>query len=264
MRINARKMKLIIPDIHNQTARAELIISSHQEAEEIIFLGDYFDSFDDTPADASRTARWLRKSLDDPRRRHLFGNHDLPYAFPWHSSLGCPGYTAQKAKVVRNLLDAEHWDQVLPFYLIAGGERPLLFTHAGLTLPNLYGFKAPELSWPGGRFDHLSALPSGEHLATLKGEAQKWSAACRTGDYHHFMYGGSRHGKPGQGGPQWIDARDFTPIPGIDQTVGHTIRKEPTEIVAAESRNLFLDCRLEFYAIWDGGRITAMKSPQLF
>ena len=257
-------MKLIIPDIHNQTARAELIIAMHPDAEEIIFLGDYFDSFDDTTADAARTSRWLKKSLEDPRRHHLFGNHDLPYAFPWHSRLGCPGFSAQKAKAIADVLTVEHWDRLLPFYLIEGGERPILFTHAGLTFPNLYGFKIPELAEPGGKYDHLPALPLDEHLATMKCEFQKWAAACRTGEYHHFMYGGSRHGEPGHGGPQWIDAMDFIPISGLDQVVGHTIQKEPAEILTTASRNLFLDCRLEYYAVLDGGRITTMKSPTLF
>ena len=257
-------MKLIIPDIHNKTARAEAIIAQYPDAEEIILLGDYFDSFDDTPADAARTARWLKKSLADPRRRHLFGNHDLPYAFPWNNRLGCPGYTPQKAKVIRDFLGAEHWEQILPYHIIEAVDRPILFTHAGLTLPNLYGFELAEQASPGGKFAHLPALPLGDHLAVMKHEFQKWSAACRTCDYHHFMHGGSRHGKPGHGGPQWVDARDFTPIHGLDQVVGHTIRSEPTETIATDSRNLFLDCRLEFYATWENGRITTMKSPDLF
>ena len=71
---------LIIPDVHNATERVEEVISEQGAGcDRIMLLGDYFDQFHDTPADAERVARWLMASTQDSRRIHLLGNHDLPY-----------------------------------------------------------------------------------------------------------------------------------------------------------------------------------------
>src|SRR5690606_22035145 len=72
---------LVLPDVHNHFAEAEAQIARHP-ADRIVFLGDYFDSFDDTPAMAAATAEWLKDSLAKPDRLHLWGNHDLWHRFP--------------------------------------------------------------------------------------------------------------------------------------------------------------------------------------
>ena len=83
---------LVIPDIHEAPNLDEVEAAIAAHAPDLtVFLGDYFDSWDDTPADAGRTAEWLANSLKLPRRQHLFGNHDLPYYVPRIPVLGCPG-----------------------------------------------------------------------------------------------------------------------------------------------------------------------------
>ena len=87
-------MKLIvIPDLHQAPNLHEMEASIAREApDQIIFLGDYFDQFGDTPTDAAQMARWLTASMAQTNRVHLLGNHDLPYAWPSAYAARCPGY----------------------------------------------------------------------------------------------------------------------------------------------------------------------------
>ena len=78
---------IIISDIHNDYFTAEKIIKK-ENPDKIIFLGDYFDDFDDTVKDSENTAKWLVKSLKQENRIHLIGNHDLSYMTD-NSNLKC-------------------------------------------------------------------------------------------------------------------------------------------------------------------------------
>lgn len=54
------KMKtVIISDIHHRWRKAEAIIAK-EKAKKVIFLGDYFDDFNDNPHAARTTAQWLK------------------------------------------------------------------------------------------------------------------------------------------------------------------------------------------------------------
>ena len=81
---------IIVPDIHNDYHTAKKIIKK-ENPDKIIFLGDYFDDFDDTIQDAENTAKWLKKSLKQENRIHLIGNHDLNYMTD-NTNLKCAGY----------------------------------------------------------------------------------------------------------------------------------------------------------------------------
>ncbi|MEZ5303085.1 MAG: metallophosphoesterase [Verrucomicrobiales bacterium] len=123
---------LIIPDLHHHTDEAEDVIA-RIPADRVVFLGDYFDNFGDTPEVAARTARWLRDSLGKADRVHLFGNHDLPYAFPRNASLYCPGWTPEKNAAVGEVLRAHHWAQLRLLHL----DGRFALCHAGLS-PDLF------------------------------------------------------------------------------------------------------------------------------
>lgn len=119
---------LIIPDIHNRTAEVEALLARIAH-DRVVFLGDYFDSYGDGPEDARRTAEWLRNSLEQPERIHLFGNHDLPYAFPDTPDVFCPGWSPAKHEVVSEILSVSHWDQLKLVHIIGS----LLCCHAGVS-----------------------------------------------------------------------------------------------------------------------------------
>jgi len=86
---------LIIPDIHHHTQNAEHWLRS-QRYDRVVFLGDYFDDFNDTARDATNTARWLRERMDATTDIFLLGNHDAAYLFTGLPELGCAGFTQQK------------------------------------------------------------------------------------------------------------------------------------------------------------------------
>ena len=118
---------LVIPDIHNNSANAEAIISK-ENPDRIVFLGDYFDSFgDESDVDTvSNTAMWLADSVQKSNRIHLYGNHDIwysnPYCEPW-----CGGNSWFKSFIIRK---AEiEWDKIKFHYWL----DHWLCTHAGLS-----------------------------------------------------------------------------------------------------------------------------------
>ena len=77
--INNDEILLIIPDIHEKYDIAESIIKK-VKPDKTIFLGDYFDDFDNNDQKIKDTARWLSRSLKKESRIHLVGimTSDMP------------------------------------------------------------------------------------------------------------------------------------------------------------------------------------------
>lgn len=54
----------MIPDVHHKLQLVEKVRTNHLGTP-AIFLGDYFDDFDDTVDDMKVTCRWLKKALEN-------------------------------------------------------------------------------------------------------------------------------------------------------------------------------------------------------
>ena len=93
---------LVIGDVHQSHQTAEQFINNWKGP--VIFLGDYFDQFHDSPQDAMETAKWLKQSLQQPNRIHLMGNHDFHYMLPVGSGTFCSGYTKDKHEAIDQIL----------------------------------------------------------------------------------------------------------------------------------------------------------------
>lgn len=215
---------LVIPDVHNKIVGAEQIITAMPDHQPV-FLGDYFDSFHDTPDMAEQTAKWLAWSLGQGRI-HLMGNHDLPYRWRHQS---CPGFSEEKLARVKREMSPFHWNQMGLFKVIRKeGLRPLVLSHAGFTLNNLYGIDSLLDTRSGGRAEHLRKLTTDQHLDMIGHEGREClKKASYIGD-HHWFNQGTRMGELRQGGPFWIDKDYFArPIFGIDQIVGHSWVNKP-------------------------------------
>jgi hypothetical protein len=200
----AGKKIVVIPDIHeaNNLARVEAVIS--REAPDLtVFLGDFFDQWDDTPRDAGRTAEWLAQSIKQPNRVHLFGNHDLPYAFPECPAFKCPGWTPQKYEATRGYLSETAWTSLT----LAHWEGDLLFTHAG---------------WSRNSIRAESALPKNPRAFLDDQISEAWSKLPSGGYHWVFLAGRGRGGPNSCGGLTWCDLHEFSTIPGINQIFGHT------------------------------------------
>lgn len=127
---------LVIGDVHNHIKAAEEIASKYEKTHKVIFVGDYFDDFHDSPKVAINTAKWLKKSLYKPNRIHLYGNHDLQYTPYCETYIGsrqiklymCSGYTPEKDYEVKKILTIEDWSKVKLHHFEFGWH----FTHAGM------------------------------------------------------------------------------------------------------------------------------------
>ena len=117
---------LVIGDIHNEWQLAEQIIKdSIKDYEEIVIMGDYFDSYYDTLELAESTALWVLEKMKEPKIVLLFGNHDFHYFFYKNVSVRGSGYSRNKATVINRILKRGDWHKLLFYYLSQG----FVFSH---------------------------------------------------------------------------------------------------------------------------------------
>jgi hypothetical protein len=233
--------RLIIPDIHHRTGKADLILEA-QPADEVYFLGDYLDDFHDTPAQARQTALWMRHQIEAGHHL-LWGNHDLPYAF-LPDRHGCPGYTAEKSAAIAEVLTPGHWKRLRLWYIIPGEPRPWILSHAGIERPWI-----PEDIDP---VPYLQQLEAGV-LETLYEDGQSHPL------FHYCS--AARGGRDPCSGPLWMDWGDFRPIAGLNQIVGHTPLRQPDQYSHADSINWCLDTHLRHYGILEGDKLNVVRAP---
>lgn len=197
MNTSSHPSTLVIGDIHNRIDAADRAIAKHS-ARRTVFLGDYFDSFGDGQREMRATCQWLRRSLKDPNRTHLLGNHDLAYLLPLHEQAWCPGWSPKKGQV----FDEEMAGIGISSFRIACQVGPWLLSHAGIH---------------GERLDALGSLGL---LAQLERE---FAGACSGNRSWLFDKGPDRGGLDRHGGILWQDFRgEFAPVAGFHQVVGHT------------------------------------------
>jgi hypothetical protein len=230
---------LIIPDIHHKTAVVDEILTREQY-ERVVFLGDYFDDFNDTPGLARETAEWLKRHVQNPNFTFLYGNHDLPYRF-CASGVDCSGFTIEKWEAILPVLDRGDWDALRLHTWVDG----FLLSHAGwnLAFADSYGFVTKE---------HIDALCS-ECLIELE-----------EGRMHPLAgVGISRGGSNAVGGIVWQDWTELEPIAGLHQIVGHTpgieARHKKTETGTGTAA--CLDTRLCHVGILENGVFSVRTTP---
>ena len=231
---------LIIPDVHNRIDVVETLIDEvGSSVNMIVFLGDYFDSIGDDADIARATASWLSRSIRDPKRIHLMGNHDIPYR--WNNIIcPCLGYSREKHRAIVSggfpMSDAL-WSKVKPTHIITpargSNTRPVVLSHAGFNLLNLYGAQDAEDLSVGGRCYHLRNRRPYEHIQAIQGQGHRCVAMANRREAHFWLNRGTRTGDRDNGGPFWMDRRSFVaPLPGIDQIVGHSIVDTPIRLIA--------------------------------
>ena len=208
---------LIIPDLHEPSAAVLDCIEDlirRERPDRTVFLGDYFDQYNDGPADTERMASWLSNSLGKENRVHLIGNHDASYFWPCDTTY-CPGFTWEKEAVVQRILGAAAHARFQFHTWIEGW----LLTHAGLAA-----------AW----------VPEGIDVAPwLESEARNaWTAFAQDRDHWFLATGSLRGGRQRAGGILWADWREPR-WPGR-QIFGHT----PAAVVRQDSTAICLDTNL--------------------
>ena len=271
---------LIISDIHHGVNRADCIIDE-AKADRTIFLGDFFDMFDDTPADAARTAQWIRARIENhPEDVFLMGNHDVPYRWVMVPEFCCPGWTNAKWRATESILTPKHWNQFKLHHWEPGptpDSNPWLFSHAGICewifrpgySTDNYIDKNPPWTIPRSRIDELCATAI-EH------------ARSRIPELVLSAVGHACGGQCQKGGIVWQRWYEFDPTPGINQIVGHTPSRrvqhrtrmleermlEDKIFVQQEdangefvSDNYCLDTVLNHYGILENGEVSFYNAP---
>jgi predicted phosphodiesterase len=121
---------LVISDVHGRPDW-KTIIAQEESAEQIVFLGDYFDSFDINTQDQIANFKDIItfKEQNPGKVILLTGNHDVHY-LPYFISMNehYSGFQARKAYTISELIQSNfHHLQM------AHRHENYLFTHAGVT-----------------------------------------------------------------------------------------------------------------------------------
>lgn len=200
MKISSPPSTLVIGDVHTRFDAADGTIANYASLRpHIVFLGDYFDAFGDGPREMRATCQWLRRSLKDPNRTHLLGNHDLAYLLPLHEQAWCPGWTPKKQQV----FDEEMVGMGMSSFRIACQVGPWLLSHAGVD---------------GEHLDELGSIGLVEQLEC------EFARACSGNRSWLFDKGPDRGGLDRHGGILWQDWNsEFASTAGFHQIVGHTV-----------------------------------------
>ena len=257
---------LIIPDIHQDLASLNKIfqIEKLESFDEIIFLGDWFDSFYEPPKVASfkDTCLFLRdlvwKNQKNKKMVFLVGNHDMAYIYnnkkSGHSSVvqsvtyGCSGVTKSKISTFRQVFYDKGLkdDWFIENFKIAHRSQGWFFSHAGIVEKQIpYAFTVEEV------IDKV--LP--DVWLNFRNVTYRQNALISA-------VGVARGGQDNTGGLLWLDYyNEFIASPNIGKQVfGHSYVAEPTATALnTEYESWNLDTNLKDYAIIRDGRLTTYR-----
>jgi hypothetical protein len=223
---------LVIPDIHQKTKVIEQILAYEKSFDEVVFLGDWFDSFYEPPQVSSfmDTCQFLKELLTEHPHKNKFkflvGNHDASYIYynngfsneniPEIDGYFCSGFTPEKAKQFRShFFDKKLQDDFfLKHFKLAHQTQGYTLSHAGI---------------------HPKHLRESVSINKLVEEIlPKIWENFRNLDYpQNLIFSGAgfaRYGNVPVGGLMWLDWREeFETSEDIGrQIVGHTKVKEPS------------------------------------
>ena len=197
---NDNKARLIIPDIHHKVELVERIRANYPGMP-AIFLGDYFDDFDDTPADMKGTCEWLKSAVENCDDEFLLGNHCFGYV---SYELGvrwgfCSGWEPAKQQVFHQYFPG---DTLLKSSAWISRFQGWLISHASLTRKLYRSFSKRNTS---------------EEVLEWVNDAE--NALMGRVAHAAFVAGIERGGPAKSGGILWCDWQVFEPIRGIRQIV---------------------------------------------
>lgn len=233
---------LAIGDVHGRSDWKDIV--KHNEANKVVFLGDYLDSFDIQPI---RQYENLIEIIEFAKQNTvsvelLLGNHDIQYYLHQDmiSQVRCSGYNPAMHFDFYNLFKSNK-----SLFKIAYQYKNYLFTHAGLHR-GWYNYRFRE-------FHKESEILSKSLNRELEYENPVlWDCG--------FKRGGSKK----VGGPLWADFIETykKPLQGYHQIVGHTRMDEiKTKRIGVDTSVTYIDVQdlnnykcsgyiLEFEEIW--------------
>lgn len=213
-KILSLKNILVVGDSHGRGNWEKAIHESIRALDEIIFVGDYLDSFTISAEDQIRNLENLVSiAVAEPKITLLLGNHDYAYI---HRFSSISGYQPAFASAYRQILESNR-----DLFKIAWGHTSedgdyTLITHAGLTYEYWNNTILPDMeSGFLSQFDGVKDLPIHEILNLLIDKKDiLWAVGHRRGGFRHPS-------------PLWTDLYELLvdPYPEINQIFGHTAMK---------------------------------------
>jgi len=125
------KRILVLADPHQDVNKLDRIIKA-EAADEVVCLGDWFDSFFlDSPYHVENTGKSLINFLNKENCHTLMGNHDLHYFYPSKYTI-CSGYANDKRDYIDEMLGPlkNHLAKKFKWYIQIDN---FLCTHAGVS-----------------------------------------------------------------------------------------------------------------------------------
>jgi hypothetical protein len=254
---------IVVGDIHQNIGMVESVLAREKYFDEMVFLGDWFDSFLQPPAVASfkETCAYLRDLvLSHPQREKfvfLLGNHDISYIYHnnRHSQQRidhtdcyfCSGFTNNKARAFRKIFfDEGLRDQFfLKHFKVAHFTQGTSLSHAGLHPTHLGEQETPQTLIEN-------------RLPTIWSHFRQYRTP---GNWLLSAAGYARQGESPIGGVLWLDWHlEFVPHPSTgSQIVGHTHLGEPScRSMGTSCESWNIDTGKD-YAIIRNGRVSTVR-----
>ena len=248
---------IIIGDVHGRDQWKQ-IVAQEKDADTVIFLGDYFDSFDISAVEQMHNFKeivefketsFTNAGTDDQHKTQvilLIGNHDYHY-FPEINDSSTSGYQTKMALVIKQLIGENR-----KHLQVAHRIGEFVFSHAGISS-----------EW----LDDTVTDWTEQNMVDKINELFKYTPLSL--DYRSFKMfsatewsGASGYGNETYQGPMWIrpkalmSANKDTLRKKIIQVVGHTYQNEiDKEGKATGGRYYFVDVQetsQEYMIITDG------------
>ena len=250
MELNSTKNTILVFSDPHQDIDTVKFILEKENYDQVVCLGDWFDSkFHQDLFHTEKTCEFLSEFLFKENFFTCIGNHDIQYLYDNESVL-CGGYSEKRKKII-NKFFKKNIQKVREKFLWYIWIDDYFCSHAGL---NEIHF-SPYVSV--NKKDISDFLNKEIEISTqslLMGK-ENWL----------YMAGLARGGFLKKGGITWQDFRkEFYPIEGLKQIVGHTRHKEVSyHEEDSLKENICIDCDLIEYIKFFNQNISVQKYSNL-
>lgn len=215
---------LVIGDTHCRTKWEEIVNKHIDNVNLTIFMGDYFDSYDNTDGQSAiDNFNKIISLRDNYNVKYLIGNHDTHYIYKGHMGLVCSRYQKDFADdyhvaflQASEKLKTNFDEDLYITYKVDTDKKSTLFSHAGFN--NYY-------------LDYIKArgfFKDKDLLTTNK------LSDFSLNEILYLSYAGyERGGHIAYGGPMWCDFNEYNTVDvpkNLTQVVGHSQKPSVSSI----------------------------------
>jgi predicted MPP superfamily phosphohydrolase len=263
-KIDIKHKVLFIGDIHGLSEWDNIALAGLKQFYEIVFLGDYVDSFFVRPveqlANLKNLCTFIRKNKQH-KVTALLGNHDYAYVYNYPY---ITGHQATQAHEYRKIFqDNIDLFQIAWGYQSHATNKYTLATHAGLTQTFWNKHVLPEITNPETNSYKLIADEEAGTDPSLDIMDSKQPRALMIHEKLNFLQDkellwkvGQMRGGWGTPGPLWTDYMELLedPYEGINQVFGHTPK---ASVTVDHNGEYFLAC----VDSWGNKKVVSLMLP---